>query len=954
MKSWKTPTPERIEKAVAQLGHGEYNRYFFDRLDNPEWLRPLKAKGFFGAPPQPIHDESRGTIAFPPWPESRYLARMAKYAPETVLEIALAIPQTENVHVHTDLADAALAMPSASAAKLVAQAKEWIKFPYQLMLPQKLGALVNGLALGGEGDAALDLLGALLELQPDPKPILVPEPRARFDSWHYQEIVRKEVPDLVRATGMRALELLGDILDRALQLSTKDQDGQESEDYSSIWRPAIDYDAGSSREVTGALVSAVRDAALELVTHDLASVGQVVQALEKRRWQVFHRIALHVLRAFADRAPGLVAERLRDPGKFDYAGIRREYNLLASEWFGRLGEADQDNILHWIDLGPDLELYKERWGAFTGQPVTDEDAQRYKERWQRDRLATFSLQLPEKWKTYYEQLVGREGHAEDLTEGRRATGGAFAPGSPKKSEDLGKMAVAEVITYLQSWQPSGEFLGDTIAGLARELGGAVAANPEPFAAQAREFSVLDPTYVREFLQALTAQAKQKVPFDWNEVLGLARWVSEQPKEMPGRKGGLTDRDPDWGWTRSTIARLLAAGFESDTIPFALRGEVWLVIELLAKDSDPTPKDEVHYLRGENADPGSLAINSTRGEVMSDVVRYALWVRGKIESGENGAKRLKLGFDEMPEARQVIADHLDPKIDPSLAIRSVYGRWLPWLHLVDRAWVEANLANIFPDAENLRALRDSAWTAYIVHCDAYNDVFELLRAEYLHEMDQIGKHAHVGSHLGHPDERLAAHLMTMYWRGKLPIHDALLHDFYWKAPDKLRGYAMEFVGRSLRNDTGAVAPEIIERLRELWASRLDAARAAGAGTSYVEELARFGWWFASKKFDDAWAVGQLAEALRITKKAEPDHLVVERLAELSASLPRTSVECLGMMVAGDKEGWGVLGWRESARKILGEAMNSADDFARTAAADVIHRLGARGYFEFGELLPVAPE
>src|SRR5437879_2757840 len=149
------------------------------------------------------------------------------------------------------------------------------------------------------------------------------------------------------------------------------------------------------------------------------------------------------------------------------------------------------------------------------------------------------------------------------------------------------------------------------------------------------------------------------------------------------------------------------------------------------------------------------------------------------------------------------------------------------------------------------------------------------------MDQIGKHTYVGSHLGHPDERLAAHLMTMYWRGKLPIHDALLQDFYRKAPDKLRGYAMEFVGRSLRNDTGAVTPEILERLQELCASRLSAAHAAAAAASYVEELSRFGWWFASKKFDDEWAVGQLAEALRIAKKAEPDHLVVERLAELSA-------------------------------------------------------------------------
>jgi hypothetical protein len=35
----------------------------------------------------------------------------------------------------------------------------------------------------------------------------------------------------------------------------------------------------------------------------------------------------------------------------------------------------------------------------------------------------------------------------------------------------------------------------------------------------------------------------------------------------------------------------------------------------------------------------------------------------------------------------------------------------------------------------------------------------------------------------------------------------------------------------------------------------------------------------------------------------------------------------MMVAGDKDGWGVLGWLESARKILVDAMNSGDEPAK---------------------------
>src|SRR5262249_42081240 len=101
MKSWKTPTPDQVTKAVALLGRKEQYRYVFDRLENPLWLAPLHKKGFFRKPPPPQAQVKEGTVAIPPWPESRYLARMAKL-PEAYLqvrEIALAIPNTENILV---------------------------------------------------------------------------------------------------------------------------------------------------------------------------------------------------------------------------------------------------------------------------------------------------------------------------------------------------------------------------------------------------------------------------------------------------------------------------------------------------------------------------------------------------------------------------------------------------------------------------------------------------------------------------------------------------------------------------------------------------------------------------------------------------------------------------------------------------------------------------------------
>jgi hypothetical protein len=89
------------------------------------------------------------------------------------------------------------------------------------------------------------------------------------------------------------------------------------------------------------------------------------------------------------------------------------------------------------------------------------------------------------------------------------------------------------------------------------------------------------------------------------------------------------------------------------------------------------------------------------------------------------------------------------------------------------------------------------------------------------------------------------------------------------------------------------------------------------------------------------------------KIEPDHMVVERLSLLAADMPRQDVECLRLIVEGDTEGWRVHSWREHARTILATAIQGTDAGARQAAVDLVHRLGARGYFEFRDLLPKAP-
>ena len=108
MRFWKTPTSKQVHEAVGLMTKQEHVRYFFDRLQNPKWLKPLRKHGFLKHPPEAV--EKGGYIRFPDWAQSHYLVRIAEEAPVDVLETIkqIAKPSLRNVRTQMDLIDAAL------------------------------------------------------------------------------------------------------------------------------------------------------------------------------------------------------------------------------------------------------------------------------------------------------------------------------------------------------------------------------------------------------------------------------------------------------------------------------------------------------------------------------------------------------------------------------------------------------------------------------------------------------------------------------------------------------------------------------------------------------------------------------------------------------------------------------------------------------------------------------
>lgn len=161
--------------------------------------------------------------------------------------------------------------------------------------------------------------------------------------------------------------------------------------------------------------------------------------------------------------------------------------------------------------------------------------------------------------------------------------------------------------------------------------------------------------------------------------------------------------------------------------------------------------------------------------------------------------------------------------------------------------------------------------------------------------------------------------------------------------------IEFIGRNLYHQKETFDPEILEKSKALWTKRFNTVKSSGSSLD-ATELIPFGWWFASGKFDDSWAMDQLIKVLDFCGWAELDHLVIERLATLASNMSRQVIQFLRMMIEGDKEGWEIVGWCADIYSILNSVIQGSDPEAREAATDLVHRLGARGHFDFKDLLP----
>ena len=509
------------------------------------------------------------------------------------------------------------------------------------------------------------------------------------------------------------------------------------------------------------------------------------------------------------------------------------------------------------------------------------------------------------------------------------------------------MSADAVIDHLASWEPDeGASWGfePTMRGLGRTFEAVVSDRAAEFAAVANRLEALDPTYVRSFLGGLETSVKAGTSVPWGPPIRLIASVLEHPFEAEDDTQDR-ERDPGWSWTRGQAASLIREGVadRENGIPFDLREAAWSVLEHLTRDPNPTPADEATAAGYSSMDPYTLSINMNRSKAMHAVMAYALSCRRELDArGIDTAD----GFDLIPEVRTVLQEHLDPGSEPSLAVRAVYGKWLPWLILLDEAWTADNIARILPSAPELAVLRDAAWNTYVGWCPPFNQAYDALQHQYEAAVERIlsgGTVDFVGDERA--DAKLGEHLVTFHGRGCL--QPGMLERWFELADDELAARVMGFLGRSLNNTEGDIDPEVLQRIRQLWDSRLLAI--AQEPEAHKSEADAFAYTFASAKLDDDWSLAGLEITLRPGSPRWSGRSVIERLAEIAATKPAEATRYTLRMLEGAGNAWDHLGWRDQVRDVLVATSHTTAPEAIENRNAIVDYYVTRGDHEFRDYI-----
>lgn len=913
LKEEKHPQKEQIEEVLSALQNESLRRYFFYELNNPAWVVPLKDKGVLVSPPEPIKLE-KGLVRYPSWEAGEYLARVSQHCPKEVVEIISDLSDRENISAQTNLVDAAVNIPATYSAKIVPILIKWLKQGYHFYLYHRAGELVIKLAKEKKWKAAMELFLVLLEQSKEQHEI--------------HETLKKLVKTTAETQLFKALDLLEKSIHQIIIKSKKDEHGY-------IWRPSIeDHQQNvASYDTKDLLISSTRDILKKCVKEDADKSRLRLEKYLKDKYKMYWRLAINTITQCPEELKDLIFPILNDE-KYLYEGeVHHEYFELIKTGFPLLPDDEKKVFVDLIKRGPKKEI--------------DEH---YKQCWIRDRLWIIQEHLNADLKKKLSKIVDiyeEPEHPEFRTYMRSWVG----PESPMTKEELEKFTTEQLIALLIEWKPKEKHFAPSPEGLARDLETIVSENPSEYVEKTESFldDRMRPVYCFYFLWGLRSAVGKGKGFPWEPVLTFcekiivkrSKFIAEQEQE----------EEENYDDVRCAVANLLqdAVSGEKSPLPIELMPRVRDILLSPTLINNPQPTLEYEA----KSDPINLSINTVRGVAMHALINYA-WKRAwLIEEAKkkNDTDNLNILNAEGGSLEQTVKDALNKKLDrnieKTLTIHSIYGRYFPQLHHIDKDWATKLIPKIFPTSDNERRYWEIAWKAYVFYNRFYDQMYKLLKEHYTKAVQELD-----GKEVKESEEssrRLAGHFMIAYLRGLESLEDreSLLNMFLSKASDQLRSTCVWTLKGLLDAEEKGEPSDEWQKLKKYWENRVTVANSAGKPNEYQNEIGAFTLWF-DKVPEELCDISELVEQTTKYVKDSTDILhLIDYICSNSDECPLEAVKILDVLV--NKTTIINLQSKIDQIKIILTTCIACGGEGKNIAISIIHRFGELGSFEFKELL-----
>ncbi len=870
------PTTIRRIKKLIELRGGANFALFFQKLEDPNWLDPLVAEGFFKGAPAPLAIDGSTTIQA--WWPANALPRLVTKAEDKVVEIALTLEVAGNVRVLEDIANVAMKAPTVNISiRLNDRVLEYFNNPYGWRSFEIGRTLLQNWSVTGNKPAitsALELAECLLRLvdtESEPSPSRR-RSTGRFqpvlESHDYRDLVENALGPLIAVAPKEVAEMVAATLAHITKVEPRMTGKGEFawRDYSELSCPNVTVAKFDEHDPRAQLAHLLFRAASAVVATDPASFGFIGDLLKKTDTQLFDRIFRAICSANIDHAEAesraeIVTSKAYGLIDYDFEFCQLIETAVARYGAKFLDEAQCSTIIDKILAGPSQKNF-----INAGTP---EEAEA---RWQRARahfhlkqMAPFAPILPAKYREYFDGLE-KDGKpapsSANYGRGFEGRGGMVVQRSVKSAEELAAMADEDLVKFLNDWNSPGMHRGDflvenSFSGLSKAFGEVVQGNPARFAAWKPAWSsLMRPIYVQAALEAAKRLVTEGTHDHGPQWLELCKYVIEQPAV----EGEDSSDTPTWLSCRREVNDFIEMAVnKKHAIPTKFAPEIWALVREICLSADPQlDQPEKH-----NDEAFSTAINRTRSRALEVAVAVADWAG-----------------DPKP-----LTEILDKRFagSPALTLpeRALLAVLIANIVHLDKAWGTANHARFFPRG------KPEEWVAIVDAFLRYTTPHAFLlpfveqELECALEVFSAADMALLGQHRSAMDS-LGQHCFLYYAVIDSPTGatQKLLNRFIEVATPEQRATLFGNVGRVISNADN-LAPAIRDRILAYFEVRL--------ANRDSNELENFTLWLDAECLDAAWRLKAYSALL-----SKPDTKTFQFFSEVQA-LAKLAPTHLGLVI-----------------------------------------------------------